>query len=123
MSELYLENEFYDVSHEATEARTKFGEQLDIGNLAWLAILAEEFGEAAMLVTQCEVPPVEGDARHRLSELYHLREELWQTAAVAMRWSRALSKEIRETDKALNAVGDGQDRPTELPDKSGDGLQ
>lgn len=54
--------------------------------LAWLAILAEEFGEVAQLVTEGCVPP-EG----RL-ERGALRGELIQVAAVAGAWVEAIDR-------------------------------
>lgn len=86
MSEMYLADVFYDVSHEANAARNKFGEQTGLSDLEWFAVLAEEFGEVAMDITKRCVPPVGDDAPTEED----LIVEVIQVAAVAMRWLRAI---------------------------------
>lgn len=86
MSTVYLEDILDEVFEEADRARVKFGEQTFATDLEWLAILAEELGEAAMEVTKNRVRPLtptEGYAAR-------LRAEVIQVAAVAARWVRAL---------------------------------
>ena len=102
MSSLYLEDIFYDVSHEANAARNKFGTQTNLNNLEWLSILAEEFGEAAMLVTQLHVPPVETDWWVQRQKLAELEKEVQQTAAVAMRWLVRIRQERKELEPKHN---------------------
>jgi hypothetical protein len=85
---MYLADVFYDVSHEANAARNKFGEQSDLTDLEWLAVLAEEFGEAAMDVTKRCVRPVNLGPDDPTEE--DLIVEVLQVAAVAMRWLRAI---------------------------------
>ena len=67
---------------EALRANNKFGEQLEIGDLGWFAVLGEEFGEVAAHVTKTAIPPITNP------ELTpgELRAELVQVAAVALRW-------------------------------------
>lgn len=52
-----------------------------------LAVLAEEFGEVAKLVTESLIDP----NRRSIADL---REELIQVAAVALGWSEALDREL-----------------------------
>jgi hypothetical protein len=85
MSNPYLSDVFEDVSDEGQSARTKFGEQRDLTDLEWFAILAEEVGEAAMLVTKGNVRPVTDDIDPAV-----LRAEIVQVAAVAMRWCQVI---------------------------------
>lgn len=40
-----------DVASEAERARRKFGHQTDLSDAHWLAVMAEEFGESAMVVS------------------------------------------------------------------------
>jgi hypothetical protein len=78
-----------EVFAEGLRAKALHGEPADRTGLRWLAILAEEFGEAAMEVTQGEVPP-----ENRPRDEYHarLRKELVQVASVAERWVRAIDR-------------------------------
>jgi hypothetical protein len=86
VSNPYLSDVFEDVSEEGQRAREKFGEQRDLNDLHWLAILGEEFGEVARHVTQTRVPPI----THREKTPTELRAELVQVAAVAMRWVQVI---------------------------------
>jgi len=70
-----------DIMDEMQRAQDKFGSQTGSMDLEWLAILAEEFGETAQVVTKTSVFPITNP------ELYpELRAELLQVAAVAIRW-------------------------------------
>ena len=86
MSGFYLQDVLSEVSEEGDNGRAKFGDQYHLSDPEWLAVLAEELGEAATVVTQTSVPPVTDD-RDRKAEL---RGELLQVAAVAARWIAAL---------------------------------
>lgn len=87
MSLLYLEPILLDdVSTEADRARSKFGDQFHLTDTEWLAVLAEEFGEAAQLVTKMCVPPITNPEL----TLDTLREEVVQISATAARWIAAL---------------------------------
>ena len=74
-------DQFEEASIEAWRARNKFGDQEHLTDLEWLAVLAEEFGEAAMHVTKTSVRPVTDDL-----PAAELVKELRQVAAVAVRW-------------------------------------
>lgn len=73
-----------DIAAEWLRARAKFGDQQELSWTEWLAVLAEEFGEAAMEVCKGAVRPFE----HRPPAL--LRAELVQVAAVAARFISAM---------------------------------
>jgi len=60
------------------------------GDLAWLAVLAEEFGEAAIAVTKASVPPCY--SRPTEEQEQALRKELIQTAAVCVAWIQCLNR-------------------------------
>ena len=81
------------VSNAIEEADAKHGDNLHLTGLEWLAVLAEEFGEAAAIVTKREVPPVNLTADSPTSR--HLRDELLQVAATAVRWVRAIDEQNR----------------------------
>ncbi len=87
MSNVYLYDVLDEVSEEADRARRKFGDQTGLTDLEWLAVLGEEFGEAAMAVTKRNVGPVAEDNTVTLADL---RAEALQVAAVAARWVRAI---------------------------------
>jgi hypothetical protein len=78
-----------EVAAEGERAARVHGEPGDRTGLEWLAILAEEFGEAATEVTRGEVPPVDGD---RAGYRRRLRAELVQVASVATRWVMAIDR-------------------------------
>jgi hypothetical protein len=70
---------FGDIVFERIRQESKWGLQ-EHGPLQWLAILAEEFGEAAMAVNEVEA------GRITPAVLENLRAEIVQTAAVAVAW-------------------------------------
>lgn len=78
-----------EVADETDHAREIFGDQFDLSETDWLAVLAEEFGEVAKDVTQRNVPPL-GMVGSNGPSFMELRAELVQTAAVAARWIAAL---------------------------------
>lgn len=86
-----------DIAEEAWRAHDKFGDQLDLTDLEWLAILAEEFGEAAMAVTKREVRPV-NPAFRTPGTRRDLRAEVVQIAAVAARWLRVMDERLPDAD-------------------------
>ena len=74
----------------------EFGDSRNYGNLDWLAVLAEEFGEVASDVTKREVPP-ESESQAGLQ--VKIRYELIQTAAVCVAWLEAIDKsEIKDNE-------------------------
>ena len=81
-----LENESIRVAMEGDSAYARFGAQTNIGDLGWLAVLAEEFGEVAMHVTKTAVPPYTNPELSRAD----LVAELRQVGAVALRWAVAI---------------------------------
>ena len=90
VSAFYLSDVLEDVEDEAQRARDKFGSQTDLSDLEWLAILGEEFGEAAMEVTKNYVRPlIPGRGFEE-----RLRAEVIQVAAVAARWVRAIDARL-----------------------------
>jgi NTP pyrophosphatase (non-canonical NTP hydrolase) len=71
-----------DVAAERTRQDAKWGQQdHDIG--IWLGILGEEFGEVAKEIAESSARPL---------DVAHLREELIQTAAVAVAWVEAIDR-------------------------------
>lgn len=81
-----LENESIRVAMEGDSAYARFGAQTNIGDLGWLAVLGEEFGEVAMHVTKTAVPPYTNPELSRAD----LVAELRQVGAVALRWAVAI---------------------------------
>ncbi len=78
------------VMHERLQQDEKWGVQ-NHSDLAWLAVLAEEFGEAAQVVVESSVPP---DARPSPN----LERELVQVAAVAIAWIECIRRR-KEADR------------------------
>lgn len=74
---------------EGLRAHSIFGDQLEIGNLGWFAVLGEEFGEVASHVTKTCIPPI----THPELTDDMLRAELIEVAAVALRWVYALDNQ------------------------------
>ena len=77
-----------EISDEAAAAERKFGRQVDLDEIEWFAVLAEEFGEVAMDITKRNVPPVGADAPGPLA----LRREVVQVAAVCARWLEVMDR-------------------------------
>lgn len=90
------QNILQEIKKERQKQVEKWGVQNHL-NEHWLCILAEEFGEAAQLVTKGEVPPKEMDNKIYLK---NLREELIQTAAVCVAWL----ENLEEKDLFLKGV-------------------
>lgn len=84
LADLDADRVLLDIAAEWLRARAKFGDQQELSWTEWLAVLAEEFGEAAMEVCKGAVRPFE----HRPPTL--LRAELVQVAAVAARFISAM---------------------------------
>ena len=92
-----------DIALEASRAYWKFGPQEDIGELAWLAVLAEEFGEVAQEMTRHHVPPASTLTQREYRQYRaRLRAEIVQVAAVAARM-------VYVIDRAAKSDGDPQD--------------
>ena len=83
------------IRHERLIQDKKFGIQRH-NNLSWLAILAEEFGEAAEIVTKLEVPESPPTPAMNIIPLQErLKKELIQTAAVCVAWLESIkAKEL-----------------------------
>lgn len=67
-----------------------------ITNAEKLAVLAEEFGEAAREVTEEIIARDRDDKKHELASRNRLRKELIQVAAVCVAWVEALDKSHEE---------------------------
>lgn len=82
MSDIYLE-----IKAERRFQDEKWGSKRKHNELQWLSILAEEFGEAAKIVTQSCVPP-------EFQNYYQpkLEKELIQTAAVCIAWIESMRR-------------------------------
>lgn len=94
-----------DVDQETDRARLAFGDQYGLTQPEWLAVLAEELGEAAKEVVVETVPPTLGLG----GKFMPLRGELVQVAAVAVRWIAAIdARRIHEAhvqdEEATNAA-------------------
>ena len=76
------------VAVERIKQDAKWGEQ-NHDHLAWLAILAEEFGEVGECVTKACVPPIGNDADQWLDLLEY---ELVQVAAVCVAWVECIRR-------------------------------
>lgn len=63
-----------------------------ITNAEKLAVLAEEFGEAACEVTEEIIGRDRGDVTHADKSVERLRKELVQVAAVCVAWVEAIDK-------------------------------
>lgn len=71
-----------DVAAERTRQDAKWGQQdHEVG--IWLGILGEEFGEVCKEIAESSACPL---------DVAHLREELVQTAAVAVAWVEAIDR-------------------------------
>jgi NTP pyrophosphatase (non-canonical NTP hydrolase) len=82
-----------DLKAEIQSARDRWGDQLGFPPSAWLAILVEEVGEVARIV--CDRLSMEtgrSDYPVAVEDLYALRTELIQVAAVCVRWASAMRK-------------------------------
>lgn len=84
---------FKEVAAEGVRAKRIHGQPADRSGLIWLAILAEEFGEAAKEVVQGEIQPLN---RVQAEYLARLRSELVQVASVTMRWLAQVDHQYRE---------------------------
>lgn len=88
----------YSVLNEVGDERFRQDEKWGVQNhiqIAWLAILAEEFGEAAKEVNELHFRP--GTETHHSTAVYEaqkarLREELIQVAAVAVAMIESLDR-------------------------------
>ncbi|MBA3575581.1 MAG: hypothetical protein H0W37_11615 [Pseudonocardiales bacterium] len=76
---------------EVAEAGARFGPQDRLTDAEWLAVLAEEVGEAAKEVTHLIEPRFRSRVHPRLVQAA-LAEEITQVAAVAVRWLAALGR-------------------------------
>ena len=87
-----------DVVVERTRQEAKWGEQ-NHDDLAWLAILMEEVGEAAECVCKNSVGPItiEKPELHPAT----LESEVIQVAAVAVAWVEAMRRRPGEPSPAL----------------------
>lgn len=79
---------FFSVILERQHQEEKWGQQ-DHEDYWWIAILGEEFGEAAKEVAEQRI--TEGDIIGTTEEQM-LRDELVQTAAVALAWIEAIDR-------------------------------
>lgn len=71
-----------EVADERARQDAKWGQQdHEVG--IWLGILGEEFGEVAKEIAESQARPL---------DVEHLREELVQTAAVAVAWVEAIDR-------------------------------
>ena len=77
------------VQMERIKQDVKWGEQ-NHADLAWLAILGEEFGEASQCVTKSSVGPTEPTEAKEYYEL--LEYELVQVAAVCVAWLECIRR-------------------------------
>ena len=75
------------VMTETVAAREKFGEQNDLTDDAWLAVLVEEVGEAADVMNDRRLGKLD-DAIGSAA----LAEEVVQIAAVAVRWLASMGR-------------------------------
>lgn len=91
--------------------------------LAWLAVLAEEFGELAMAVTKGYVPPLPLPGARPVYDA-QIKRELVQVAAVCAAWlEQILSVEVTPADldkaivldKATKAEHSGNAAPVAVP--------
>ncbi len=82
------------VGMERVKQDAKWGEQ-NHGNLEWLAILAEEFGE----VGQCICKGCLNDDPQAAEHLDLLEYELIQVAAVCVAWVECLRRNEGDTDE------------------------
>lgn len=77
------------IAMERIKQDAKWGVQ-NHDDLKWLAILAEEFGEAAECVTKLCVPPIEHSMDASYKDL--LEYELIQVAAVCAAWVECIRR-------------------------------
>lgn len=77
------------VQLERANQDTRWGEQ-NHGDLRWLAILAEEFGEAARAVTELAAATSDSAEVEQWEECLEI--ELVQTAAVAVAWIESIRR-------------------------------
>lgn len=78
-----------DVADERSRQDAKWGDQSDHSDERWLAILAEEFGEAARATLEASVANGSPEADGWRA---NLDAELLQVAAVAVAWVEALTR-------------------------------
>jgi hypothetical protein len=87
MSTVYLDDVLDEISEEGDRARAKFGDQLNLSDPEWLAILVEEVGEAANVLNERSLDSTRKDPLgigFSLTERREqLRGEVIQVAAVA----------------------------------------
>ena len=98
MSVFYLEPILIDdVSAEADRARAKFGDQYQLNDFEWLAVVTEEVGEAANVLNEIVIDRTRKDPldigyapEERRAQL---RAEVVQIAATAARWLAAMDEQ------------------------------
>ena len=92
-----------EVGDEVYRAGVKFGDQLDLSDADWLAILVEEVGEAANVLNEISLDSRLLSRRKDILDIgfslaerrEQLRGEVLQVAAVAARWLRVIDSRVK----------------------------